>query len=301
MEGKICLAYNKSALSVIENVIYAHDAEKKWIQNHPTILYEHFILQHAMRSIDKYLKLSETGNRIFSYESLTYEGHNFPVLGKISLLSDDDILHIMKNTCSDLLISEYFSRNMRRHPIWKSEAEYNALFLNVIGSSILDKIESSMQKLEKYLFNNLSLPVINNSVLEFLYVQKEKIEENKAQITSQDYSNILGGIVIIEKIVLCFKTIAEQYAFPFDYVIISARKFMSSFIKQDLSEIIIDFPSLNITKPIKDVSTILTSEKTREGFFYLFIKDRNDNGEKISLPIKEIIQSLTNELFRLSN
>ena len=37
------LAYHKSALSIIENVIYAHDSERKWIQNHPVVLYEDYL------------------------------------------------------------------------------------------------------------------------------------------------------------------------------------------------------------------------------------------------------------------
>lgn len=48
---QIQLAYRKSALSVIENVIYAHDSEKKWIQNHPVILYESFLINQIITLI----------------------------------------------------------------------------------------------------------------------------------------------------------------------------------------------------------------------------------------------------------
>ena len=41
------LAYHKSALSVLENVIYARDFEKKWIQSHPAVLYDQMLVQHA--------------------------------------------------------------------------------------------------------------------------------------------------------------------------------------------------------------------------------------------------------------
>lgn len=34
-KGKYEIAYYKNAVSVIENVVYAHDAERKWIQTHP--------------------------------------------------------------------------------------------------------------------------------------------------------------------------------------------------------------------------------------------------------------------------
>lgn len=38
----------KNALSVIESAVYAHDAEKKWVQSHPAILYEMETLKSAM-------------------------------------------------------------------------------------------------------------------------------------------------------------------------------------------------------------------------------------------------------------
>ena len=47
----------QTALSVIENVIYAHDSEKKWIQNHPVIQYEIFLIQRIITEVrSKYKK-----------------------------------------------------------------------------------------------------------------------------------------------------------------------------------------------------------------------------------------------------
>lgn len=63
------MAYNKSALSVIENVIYAHDSEKKWIQNHPVIQYEVFLVQRIITDVKIDYK-KRTGIDLFSLESL---------------------------------------------------------------------------------------------------------------------------------------------------------------------------------------------------------------------------------------
>lgn len=60
----INLAFNKSALSVIENVIYAHDSEKKWIQNHPIILYETFLIKNIIREVNNYYNIN-TGLNLF--------------------------------------------------------------------------------------------------------------------------------------------------------------------------------------------------------------------------------------------
>ena len=45
------IAYRKDAVSIIENVVYAHDAERKWIQNHPVVIYEAYILKGILENL----------------------------------------------------------------------------------------------------------------------------------------------------------------------------------------------------------------------------------------------------------
>ncbi len=47
------IAYQKDAVSIIENVVYAYDAEKKWIQNHPVVLYEAYIIKHMLEHLNE--------------------------------------------------------------------------------------------------------------------------------------------------------------------------------------------------------------------------------------------------------
>lgn len=62
------IVFHKNALSVIESVVFAHDAERKWIQNHPSVLYETFLIKHAITVLTgKY----SADVKIFSYEALT--------------------------------------------------------------------------------------------------------------------------------------------------------------------------------------------------------------------------------------
>jgi len=46
-DGSYNLVFSKDALSVLENAVYAHDAEKKWIQTHLSICYETYLLENA--------------------------------------------------------------------------------------------------------------------------------------------------------------------------------------------------------------------------------------------------------------
>jgi HD superfamily phosphohydrolase len=45
------LAYDKSGMSIIENVLFAHDNEKKWVQGHPVVLYENALVCNAISKV----------------------------------------------------------------------------------------------------------------------------------------------------------------------------------------------------------------------------------------------------------
>ncbi|KJS83426.1 hypothetical protein, partial [Desulfosporosinus sp. BICA1-9] len=198
---------------------------------------------------------------------------------------------------SDDLMDEYFFRGSRRHPLWKSEAEYRALFDNELGKNKLDEFEITFKEIEKYLIDYFSIPVINEKVLEHIEREERKIIEKKSTIPDRDYKNLMDGMKKIEKWVDCLSRIASENDILFDFVIISANKFKSGFLKQDLEKIRIVFPSLKLISSIKDVSTILTSEKTRDSFFYLFYRSKDHDGNDKEVPVKAIAEALAGELF----
>ena len=74
-EGWIKTAFQKQAVSVIENVVYAHDIERKWIQNHPSVLYESHIVTHMINKIRG--ELDQNGKKLFSEKTLSEEGQDF--------------------------------------------------------------------------------------------------------------------------------------------------------------------------------------------------------------------------------
>lgn len=49
-------AYKRGALSVIENVTFANDLERHWIQNHPTILYDAKLVDLAIANYNIFMK-----------------------------------------------------------------------------------------------------------------------------------------------------------------------------------------------------------------------------------------------------
>ncbi len=135
-EYHFAVGFHKNAISVIENAVYAHDNEKKWVQSHPAILYESFLLQKAILYIEEKIKeeYPESSSSLFSYCSLTDKGSQFIRSGtqtsdfKIRYLGDADLVYLMKNRYSCDYSEEYFSRDTRRLPVWKSESEFMNLF-----------------------------------------------------------------------------------------------------------------------------------------------------------------------------
>lgn len=169
------IAYNKNAISVIENVVYAHDAEKKWIQTHPVVLYEAYILQHVFSHLSE--NMDNEGKKLFSLESLSVEGQQFNNNISIALLCDDDIVFLMKNVYPNEISKEFFERRERRHPVWKSEAEYKAFVLNLArGGELLQEFETAMSVTAKYLIKSTDSWVIDDALINKLEKEKEVLE-----------------------------------------------------------------------------------------------------------------------------
>lgn len=160
------LSADNGAATVIENVVYAHDSERKWIQNHPVILYESYILQHVMRLLSE--RLDTEQSKLFSIESLSSRGQTLQSETVVRLLSDDDIISLMKQLYDQQeLVTEYFERSARRHPVWKSESEYKAFFLAISeGGELLTSVESALEVTAEYLSKNTTNWVINQTLID---------------------------------------------------------------------------------------------------------------------------------------
>jgi HD superfamily phosphohydrolase len=258
IDGEI--VFYKSALSVIENIIFAHDSERKWIQSHPVILYEQYVLEKGISlCIKQYPKL-------LSEYSLTEDGHKINSAKYIRLLTDDDVVYIMKNELFDShsIVKEYFIRSERRHPIWKSEAEYNALFSIMLGSGTSDEWSKMVELLKDIEINENSLDVI-----------KKEIEEYSKLQQTEDVKDSLTQRVQQRKWLNLFKDFANDNDITFDFIFILNKKFNSNFAKQSLLDLKLQFPDAITTKPkkVSDVLNLLQSDSQKEKvLFYLYHK-----------------------------
>ena len=295
-EYNFIVGFHKNAISIIENAVYAHDNEKKWVQNHPAILYEGFILQQAIMHIESKMKSAyvEPAASLFSFESLTDQGSRFVQKVKsinnseivkdgrkeenalealsIRYLGDADLIFLMKSFFPSVYSEEFFSRNKRRLPVWKSEAEFMNLFdagegktiLNVMGRILLDN--NTRDDLE-----------INISLVES--IEKENIAAQAKELSNK-ISNNLKKLKYINKIFeLC-----KKYNIKENVLLLSKDFFKSNFSKDAMRKLPILFPGYRKTpKKLEEVSTTLFSNQVGEGkliyFFYYPKKDR----EKINI------------------
>ena len=310
----IQLAYNKSALSVIENVIYAHDSEKKWIQNHPVIQYEVFLVQRIISEV-KYDYKKRTGLDLFSLESILpsteknntyYEnaksslGEAFEVAKKLKnedlsnslkiiedafkhlslpteifSLCDDDIIYLAKQL-NIPMCNELLDRNARRHPVWKSESEYKICVDCYVGNETHPFLQEQMSFLSKFQNEEAPSHCINEEAIEYCKKCLEDIENS--DLSGLDKKDMKKRYDLLLKWLEGFKKIATSQSLQtFDFVIIPTSKFETSFKKTDLSETPIYFPKEEKTYKLKELINLFsTKDEDRHKFFYVFFKRGED-------------------------
>ncbi len=275
--NKANLGYNKNAISVIENVVYAHDAERKWIQTHPIVLYDMYIIQHVIDNLNKRISTSND-EKLFSLESLSLEGHTLNNSLEISLLCDDDIVHLLKKNKQDPLCMEYFSRKDRRHPLWKSESEYKAYISLRFGSDgiIQNNFNEALSETEKYMRKFSEGWIINDSVIAKIEQDLKNLDDAGDQIDQSTKNAQRTQKEKILKVINALKSYANRNGMDCDFVLLEASNFYSGFNKDDLSNIPIRFPKKtgkNIFCLSEVVSLLGSSEIKNNRFFYLFYKE----------------------------
>ena len=307
-ESKIILAFNKSALSTLESVILAHDMERKWIQNHPVIQYENYLVEYIISESIKYYQ--QRNISLFSYSTLTETGStncipvedflnylkktvkNKPVIkwldenfeeisksyfddkgisleAKIRLLSDSDIISTAKNCLKkNDIIAEYFDRSARKKSFWKSESEYRILFEQG-GSS-----PEALRQLEDR-FQSIVSGLKTANKLPIINDDALEYFKNKAGVSGvfPDYKAVEEKeIKITIDLLEMLKGFAKEHGIPFEFVTISAKQFNTGFNKLDFKEINVYFPNLEQVSYLKDTIHLFGAEEATSNFFYLYAK-----------------------------
>lgn len=263
------IVYGKAALSVFENLVFSHDLERKWIQSHPAVLYESFLLKRIMEEI---ILQNFKEKKYFPKEMLGNDGIKIDNVGCIKFASDADVLFLMKNLNTNKYTSEYFDRRLRKHPLWKTEAEFQAVFAN--QKNIIEPVVEVLKML--YQSQSTTVIEINDKCYQSIVSEQKEIEDmmkSNNELTS-NYDSITKQIKLMD----IFKDFSVKQDIDFDFVILYASQFASSFKKPEFGEMLFEFPSLTENHKFSDISNVLKqSDSNWDEYFYIFCHKNKKN------------------------
>lgn len=280
-DNKCVQTFTKSAVCVLENVVYAHDSEKKWIQKHPVINYEMHLLHKAFSAINAKFASKSDEKTIFTEAALSEEGIVIPGTDNLRLryLCDDDIIFLLKNIDNDSA-RRYLNRNTRYCPLWKSEAEFCALF----GETDWDESYSHddilrLRSMFEFLMTTLKKigsAEINEDTLTAM--ESDALTAKNACGNSNEASSLFDRVSIylqkdlLWKFMKAIRDFSTEMGIPFSFQIIEGKLFTSGFATDKLSKLHIELgEACNITE-LGKISSILSSRDHTlpEKTYYLF-------------------------------
>ena len=262
--------YKKSALSIVENVAYANDLERRWIQSNPTILYDCKLIEVAIKNYSSYMKeayptLDSTG--VFNQESISKDGYPVDSGIPLRLLCDDDIITYLKNIDKTDIGKQYFARNLRYKPLWKSETEFTEVVKGEMGSRILRELKSELKFLtsstqEGFFINEEEYTYKHNNLKDAI------ADKNNARITAAK-NNL--------KIYQLFRNFSAENGFDFEFAVVCANHFESNYKKLMVNDIYVEIASNRVIKLAKTLSVQAASstEEEEQGLFYIYTSRKN--------------------------
>jgi HD superfamily phosphohydrolase len=214
---KFC--FLKNALSQLQSLIDIKNYQKTWIFSHHKIQYDQLLLKNAVNSLAENIE-SEKQNadkvlsKIFSID--IFENEDFSINGHcLYLLSDDDLIHLMKQTLSkNPYAKEWLSRKHTKKPLWKTLTEYTHLFPNYnlfSKEKIVNKIDSINKRDKiKLKYEVIETKIELDTILEnevYLYVNNTVIDlcSLKLRENQKGINNIVMYYIFLEHSELNYK------------------------------------------------------------------------------------------------
>lgn len=296
--------YKKSALSVVENVAYANDLERRWIQSNPTILYDCKLIEIAIKKysvfmMEKYPELNNYYN-VFNRISISKEGYPKETDIGLRLLSDDDIIEYLKNHDDTNISKQYFSRSDRYKPLWKSEPEFAEVVKKEIGSRYLRELRSELRSLttiKEGFFINESEYQTNLKQLKSL-LERKNDAHSKTRLEA-DRNNI--------RIYQLFRNFSAENGLDFEFAVILGSHFESNYKKLAVNNIYVEITSNRVIELGKTLSVqaITSTEEEQQGIFYIYTSRKNlvkakSEGKIIAYLIVQYIQAHWDDTFEIN-
>ena len=266
-DGLYKLVFSKDALSVLENAVYAHDAEKKWIQTHLSICYETYLLENAIKSMMAEDDLKDVS--VFGKDSLSESGIALPRGYWLRLMSDGDITFLLKNYGNDFT-KEYFNRSERKHPLWKTEHEYRSYFQDMRWTAFFDDFFRCDWVSAPSRINASSLKNCKENVAKRQRAVDEANDAEREQCQAK-LRFARRMLARVEK----FEEFASEVGTEFDFVVLDRRPFESGFNRKDFARLQIEVRGTDRTMSFSEATDVLSRDEKDSGeneTYYLFWK-----------------------------
>lgn len=279
-DGNYSLAYKKNALSTIDNVILSYDAERRWIQAHPVVIYDSYLVEQCLAAIEKHFKIDQSQQGIFQRDALGQQGVRTANGLHIKLLNDGDCLFLMKqldHSETNGCVEEYLERKKRKQPIWKSEEEFRM---------IMDQLPQSQQDSFHYIFGANNEEINGTSIGNELNSKRiEEIEqeiENNQRDQDMNEEDRDNHIRILQKQLFWLKELESyfgQRGMKFEMYNKKAKTFQSKINELSSQGLQIRFERLKEDKDISKVSKVykmIEYENRNKSLIYWYIhKSKN--------------------------
>lgn len=274
-------AFKRGSLSVIENVIFANDLERHWIQNNPTILYDVKLIQLAIEKYDNFMVKTYSSKlgcekSIFSKTAISSKGYIEKSIN-LSLLCDDDVVCFLKNNLSEDIVSkQFFDRKQRLKPIWKSEIEFRNLEQELMGNSVARSFKNTLRAIHENTF------YINDEKYEMAKNELEHLNQTIGGDSTDDMKNLakksLPAQKDIVKVFDVFNNFAEKYNLDNDFAFIFVTKhYESNYAKLMNEDIYIEFNKSRVIQ-LRDalaVEAVDVSDEEKTGYYYIYTSKHN--------------------------
>ena len=271
----LMVGYKKGALSVIENVIYANDLERRWIQNHPSVLYDCFLVDTLLGHYDSFMKGDQkipTVPTVFTRASLSFNGMG-GLRQPLKLLNDSDIIAYIKNYDESNVGKQYLSRGERLKPLWKTEAAFTPLSKD-FGQDLMNAIQKDFKTFLDINSQRTDEPFINENTEKFI---SERIREAQDQ-----YSAIPPDLNRAKHIFEIFKTFKNENELPdFQFVLILSGRFKTNYRKIDTESVMIQLETEYV--PLHEIMSLQARETNShqdKTFFYVYTTNNNVKGQE---------------------
>lgn len=152
LDGFWKVTFGKNALSEIQSVVDAKNFQNVCMFCHHQVKYEQWLLIQCVEELVKLLCDEGDPQRIFNYKAFL-EPQAVNKNTNIYLPSDDDLIHLMKSHYKDIPhFREWQSRTYEYFPLWKSRAEFIAIFEDLDGAGLLRIGQPDIyEKIEEFL------------------------------------------------------------------------------------------------------------------------------------------------------